>query len=125
MKRIINLTQHNPTPEQIGSGVIVNSAEQQALISELLTFSELPDRYELRRRAEQLAELAMGLGAVHETRFFMIGGAPFFMFPLVCALESEKLYPVYSFSLRVSEEQAQPDGSVKKVNVFKHLGFVE
>ena len=32
---------------------------------------------------------------------------------------------VYAFSVRESVEQPQPDGSVRKVNVFRHVGFVQ
>jgi len=33
--------------------------------------------------------------------------------------------PVYAFSKRQTIEQKLPDGSVKKVIVFKHEGFIE
>ena len=33
--------------------------------------------------------------------------------------------PVYAFTARDSVDAEQADGSVKKVAVFKHLGFVE
>ena len=34
-------------------------------------------------------------------------------------------HSVYAFSKRESEEIPQPDGSVKKVQEFRHTGFVE
>ena len=40
------------------------------------------------------------------------------------ALIDAGLRPVYAFSQRVSVEQQQPDGSVRKTNVFRHIGFV-
>lgn len=55
----------------------------------------------------------------------MIGGAPFFTASLEHALKEKGIQPVYAFSKRVSTEIQQKDGSVEKVNVFKHLGFVE
>jgi hypothetical protein len=32
---------------------------------------------------------------------------------------------VFAYSERVSEEVHDADGSVRKINVFKHLGFVQ
>ena len=40
------------------------------------------------------------------------------------ALRDVGIKPFYSYSERVSVEEVQPDGSVVKRNVFKHLGFV-
>ena len=39
-------------------------------------------------------------------------------------LADNGINPVYAFSVRESEEQVQADGSVKKVAVFRHRGFV-
>ena len=54
----------------------------------------------------------------------MIGGAPWMMSALEGALLDAGVQPVYAFSVRESVEQVQPDGSVRKVNVFRHVGFV-
>jgi hypothetical protein len=55
----------------------------------------------------------------------MIGGAPYLMGALEKALRECGFTPVYAFSKRESIDQPQPDGSVRKVAVFRHLGFVE
>ena len=34
------------------------------------------------------------------------------------------IQPVFAFSVRETEEQKQADGSVRKVAVFRHAGFV-
>jgi hypothetical protein len=54
----------------------------------------------------------------------LIGGAPFFMSHLENALRSFRVRFCYAFSTRVAEEQMQPDGSVRKTHVFKHVGFI-
>ena len=54
----------------------------------------------------------------------MIGGAPYLMAPLETALRVIGIEPVYAFSTRASVEQTMPDGSVRKVNDFRHAGFV-
>ena len=125
MKKIINLTQHNATPEQIEAGVV--EPEVKARIQELLTFDEPPDPAEIIRRAEEFAALAYEIVTAEydaETVTVMVGGAPFF----ISALERELMFrgmdPVYAFSMRESIDQAQEDGSVRKVAVFRHLGFV-
>ena len=116
--RILNLTQHAPTPEQVEAGV-VEPADKGA-VQALLTFESVPDRTEMVRRAKELAEMARVADAV------MVGGAPFFMGTLESVLKTVLAVPVlYSFSRRESVEQTQPDGSVKKVAVFRHVGWVE
>lgn len=115
---IINLTQHAETTEQIAAGVV--PATFAGRLPDLLTFDSLPSPLEIRQRAEVIASLAADSGA----QAAMIGGAPFFMAALERALRTVGIAPVYAFSERVSEEQTQPDGSVRKINVFRHVGFV-
>ena len=117
MEKIANLTQHPATPEQQAAGVVPIARP----VSELLTFDTLPTREEMQERAEQLAEIVQQ----HGLRHGMIGGAPFFMAPLERALRSKGITPLYAFSRRESVETTEPDGSVRKTQVFRHLGFVE
>ena len=42
--QIMNLTQHNATEDQLKAGVYEPSPEIKKLISELLTFEELPQK---------------------------------------------------------------------------------
>jgi hypothetical protein len=123
---IINLTQHNATPEQIAAGVIEPSPEDKKNIQQLLTFEELPSIEELERRAYGLATLVTNLGAANASHHtVMIGGAPYFMGALERALKAQGHQPVYAFSRRESVDQVLEDGTVRKTAVFKHLGFVE
>ena len=75
-------------------------------------------------RADQLVELVKCSPISEPGCWVMIGGAPFFMESLATALRREGYCPVYAFSRRESVEQVQADGSVRKVAVFRHLGFV-
>lgn len=113
---IVNITQHQPTTEQIEAGV-VNDANWEEIKS-LLNFSELPSAEEISARAGRIAKLV----ACYNTA--MIGGAPFFMAPLQAALENEGVEVVYSYSQRVSVESTNENGDVVKTSVFKHAGFV-
>ena len=117
--QIFNLTQHAATPDQVQAGV-VEPADKQA-VSKLLTFDTAPDKGELERRAGALAAMAAAAGYPAA----MLGGAPYLMGPLETALRGAGIRALYSFSERRSSEQSQPDGSVRKVNVFVHVGWVE
>jgi hypothetical protein len=113
---IINLTQHPGTPEQG-----VKEPSDKKGVQALLTFSTLPTSAEIRERAEKLAAIAVAEGA----NAAMIGGAPYLMGPLESALRSAGVKALYAFSVRQSVEKTDGDGNVVKVNVFKHVGFVE
>ena len=137
---IINLTQHDSTPEQ---GCIEPASK--ADIRAALTFSDIPSREEIDRRARALAEFCLievgrVLGdaggdkypapddikaGVHGAIRAMIGGAPFLMPALERELRRVGIRPVYAFSRRESVETTDPEtGAVKKTAVFRHIGFV-
>jgi hypothetical protein len=127
---ILNLTQHAATPEQREAGVIDLPAGQRADLVEALTFVSLPSAVEISERAAFITELACanGLGCddsddPHPTAA-MIGGAGYLMPALERALTGYGIQPVHAFSQRVSVEAAQPDGTVVKTNVFRHVGWV-
>jgi len=113
---MLNLTQHQATPEQMAAGVV--EPEDKAAVQELLTFQNIPNSFKLESRAWELAKLAKG----HESA--MIGGAPYLMAPLEKALRKVGVIPFYSFSRRESVEEFQADGTVIKRTAFRHVGFV-
>jgi hypothetical protein len=150
----LNLTQHNATPEQIEAGVVdlAQLGEGTEEVHRLLTFTGIPSPDEMTIRARRIAGVARDLWATegpgreiylalatsglgegpwtekvacqrsHATA--MIGGAPFFTRALEDALNAAGITPVYAFSSRESVEEVLSDGSVRKVTVFKHRGFV-
>ena len=146
MKQIINLTQHQATTEQTEVGVFSNAAI--AAIATLTNFVGMPTKEQIvvvaKEVAEQLHQLVESWTLSPEeldrerkeetglhyytTRLtvwkVMIGGAPWFMSSLEKELEANGFKPVYSFSERVSVEQMEADGSVKKINIFRHVGFI-
>ena len=123
---ILNLTQHLATPEQIEAGVVNLSHGDQVMLKSYLTFNELPDNAAIDTAAGGVLTLAHKFfGQQAEDRTVMLGGAPFFMSRLEECFKGQGFRVVYAFSQRVSEDQAQEDGSVRKVAVFKHMGFVE
>lgn len=119
--KIWNFTQHNATPEQVAAGVVEPDNQMKEQIRELLTFYERPDRNTIRRRAQDLADLAKSVGAER----VMIGCALFLVTDLVKALHERGITPLIAYSRRESVEVEQEDGSVRKMTVFRHEGFVE
>jgi hypothetical protein len=116
--RILNLTQHVATLEQIAAGVVEPSDTVKKEVQDLLSFFDgIPDQKTITRRAEQLAAIAADASVV------MIGGAPFFMSALERAMFDGGIKAVYAFSVRDSFESTI-DGKVIKTSVFKHTGFV-
>ena len=117
---IINLTQHPATAEQQAAGVVDFAPEIKAQVQALLTFDTLPTSSAIHASAKKLAGIAAGCGFTRA----MIGGAPFLMSALEAELNRSDVTPLYAFSVRDSVEQPQPDGTVRKLNIFRHLGFV-
>lgn len=122
--KVLNLTQHRATAEQREAGVFDLHPQHQEKLRELLTFDDLPTAEEVAVDAEIAADLAADVAAVARCHHVMIGGAPFLMSSLERALKNRGLTPVYAFSRRESVEETMPDGSIRKVAVFRHEGFV-
>lgn len=116
--KIINLTQHTATPEQVEAGVIEPVNKEQ--VRALLTFDTRPCQYKLRVRSDMLAQIAASSGCKHA----MIGGAPYMMRHIEDALNRVGILPMYAFSKRVSEEAIANDGSVTKTSKFIFDGFI-
>jgi hypothetical protein len=124
---IVNLTQHDATAEQLAAGVVELSPRRKAVVRALLTFDALPSAEEIAKRAHALACHAGGHLGNRSVPFpwgAMIGGAPYLMGPLEAALKANSIEPRFAFSRRESVDEVQADGSVRKVAVFRHEGFV-
>ena len=126
----MNMTQHPATQEQFLDGVFDLPAEWRETISTLLTVDDFPHRSarqtveeNILERCRQLADIADRLA--DGVKIIMIGGAPFMMAPLEQALTLKQFRVFYAFSRRESSETKQPDGSIQKVSVFRHEGFIE
>ena len=126
----MNLTQHAATKEQIAQGVFDVPQEFKVSLESILTFKTCPTRLETYEKAFALFDFyckVVQATTVDEKELapaVMIGGAPFFMAPLDNVFADKKVIVKYAFSERVSQESLQDDGTVKKVNVFMHVGFV-
>ena len=119
MSKILNLTQHPASPEQVAQGVF--EPKNKTKVQRALTFNSLPTKEEIVSRAKELADIAKE----HNVSKVMIGGAPYLMSALETAMHEANITPLYAFAERDVVEATQPDGSVIKKSVFKHVGFVE
>ena len=126
---IINLTQHNATPDQQAEGVVDLPAEHRKALTEALTFDELPSSEEIIERANAVVSIATmnGLGGDADEDPWptaaMVGGAPWLMPALCRALENTGIQPLFAFSTRESVDVEQ-DGQVVKTSRFIHRGFI-
>ena len=115
MNKIVNLTQHFASDEQMVEGVF--NLEDNKELKALLTFNTPPTLLEMQQRAEAITALAVASGA----NIAMLGGAPYFMGWLENALNGAGIKTVYSFTERVSVENPVTG---EKTSVFKHTGWV-
>ena len=118
---ILNLTQHNATPEQRQAGVLDIGRQEAQRLRFLLTFDSPPIKRGMELRAKQIVLLAQR----HEAKTVMIGGAPFFMSILERELMMAGINVVYGFSKRELVSETTENGTVVKRNIFRHLGFVK
>ncbi len=122
---MINLTQHVATPAQVYAGVIDLPEAVAESIRNLLTVDERPTRGEIATRANAIVVVARNYcEAYNLDKSAIIGGAPWLMSSLERALKRHGLKAYYAFSKRESTDVIQPDGSVRKMQVFNHAGFV-
>ena len=123
---IINVTQHSVTNDQIND--LENKFKEIAILNpggdmfrNSLTFTNMPSKEELSKVAKKIANDAFTMGA----SYAIVAGAPYLMAHLEKEFFRLNIVPLYSFSERVSQEIKEPDGSVRKTNIFKHVGFIE
>lgn len=122
---MLNLTQHALTAEQWRDGAVEPEPDVKAEIQKLITF----DR-SVMEHPEQIWNRAKALTALIKREYplvnqAVVGGALYFMPALVRELKEAGIQPFFSYTDRVSTETQNPDGSVTKTLVFKHLGWVE
>lgn len=137
---ILNLTQHDATPDQRCAGVLDLSPELRDQVRALLTFNHPPTPAEIRARAHEIADLALmhaspedradeaGLLPEGDPGGFaaqaMIGGAAYLMPALEAELVGRGIEPLHSFTTREAIDVPNGRGGVEKRSVFRHTGWV-
>ena len=126
---ILNLTQHDASDDQKEAGVVDLPEDQQTELKIELTFATVPTASHIAYRAVAIASLARKWGRENlvpgQELKVMIGGAPYLMSALETEFRRDGIKAVYAFTERRSRDVKQPDGSVRKTQVFRHAGFVE
>lgn len=120
MIKILNLTRHEATEDQIKDGVIEPSKEDKETLKRLLTFEYIPTGYDIAKVAKEIVNISKK----YDTISCMIGGPGYLLSSLERELKKEGKMPLYSFTKRVIQEEYKEDGTVVKTGVFKHIGFV-
>jgi hypothetical protein len=110
--KILNLTQHPATPDQIANGVVDLPENERNSLCRLLTFETLPAPMEVGDRAIEITAIASRNVEDEPCPQAMIGGASYLMASLEWHLRNAGIEPVYAFSIRKSVEETAPDGSV-------------
>lgn len=116
---VVNLTQHRATAEQIKDGVFDLPEGLREKLVKALTFDPRYSRADLEAAAQEVVSIVKEIDCFRT----MVGGMPSFMPVLEAALVKEGCAVGYARSERVSVDEPQPDGSVRKVATFRHCGM--
>lgn len=130
MTTILNLTQHDATPTQREAGVVDLPAEARARLTALLTVDDLPSEEDLHERSMAIFEIAeewcaqrIEAGVAPGNFRAMVGGLPCLIRVLRHDLRARGIKPLEAFSRRVVMETTLPDGTVRKIADFVHVGW--
>jgi hypothetical protein len=123
---IVNATRHPASSDQVAAGVVEPQDHAKEDMIDIMTFDECPPGHVVTEKARRFAKIVVDQVERHQAAKVMIGGAPFFMSPVVEAIKDVAPYieVVYAFSQREAVETIEDDGSVTKKTVFVHKGFV-
>jgi hypothetical protein len=120
MDNFINVSSHSLTQDQLtdlvkmGYSVIELPTELKTRWSNIDPVAEINDL--LISAIVSFAEVNLATGA-------LVAGEPGHMVSCIKALQEAGVTCFHATTTRVSEDQAEPDGSIKKVSVFKHVRF--
>lgn len=127
MKRMLWCSPHTPTEEQVVSlsemGEVIFLRDINPELQEKIANCPM-DSSQVEHLARQLA----GYPGDHSQDYVLVqpAGSPAFQHMLGRIMAEwgwKKI--IYAHSERVSVDEPQADGSIKKISVFKHMGWVE
>ena len=152
---MINLTQHNATPEQEEQGL--RNVDNQEHLRMLLTIPEgaiqseesvlrgfveskameIVSTFVLPAKADQIRRFVADGVLFHGVSSLLnayadagrvdvlVGGAPLLVDALIRRCREVGAVPHYALYAMVSEDVQQPDGSLKRVSVYQHIRFIK
>ena len=121
MRNLLWCANHTPTIEQLQSlnemGNLLFLKDIAPQLAERL--SNTPSvRSECKVLADEISEVAERFHA----KIIQLGGSPLFLVIAAGVIGSGRM--IFADSERISEDIPQADGSVKKVSIFKHKGWI-
>lgn len=128
--KILNLTQHAATPEQLAVGVVDVGPDVRSDVDKLLAFDDVPTATDLDMRAHLFARLAMVCWCTRNPRG---GQLPRVMIdpPVYLASAIERnliefgIEPLHSFAKpTLTITSTNDDGETVKTLVTEHVGFI-
>jgi len=75
-----------------------------------------------RRECQQLADEISATAEQLDAMIVQLGGSPLFLVMAAGIIGTGRM--LFADSERVSEDIPQPDGSIKKISIFKHKGWI-
>lgn len=124
MRTYLWASAHKPTPPQM---------EELTLTGQVLFLSNIQPSLQARLNntpstqveCEELAEEIQQLEYKGNFTLVQLGGSPKFLATYGSMLkEGYNQVPLFAHSERVSQDEIQADGSIKKVSVFNHIKFI-
>ncbi len=125
MKTLLWCSAHTPTSEQLNSlqemGKLMFLKDVKPSLQEKINNCPA-DRTELMSLAKDLSELRSSL----DCTIVQLGGSPMFLYIAGAIMNGcmSKSVLLFAHSERVSVDSPQPDGTVIKTSVFKHIGWI-
>lgn len=121
MRNLLWCSPHTPTSEQLESLNDMGNLMFLGIIHPSL-MTRLSNTPSNRKDCMILADNISELAEKHNAIIVQLGGSPLFLVMAAGVIGTGRM--IFADSERVSEDILQPDGSVKKVSIFKHKGWI-
>lgn len=121
MRNLLWCSPHTPTSEQLES---LNEMGSLIFLKDISTelMNRLTNTPSIRSECKVLADEISEVAERFHAKIIQLGGSPLFLVIAAGVIGSGRM--IFAESERVSEDIPQPDGSVKKVSIFKHKGWI-
>jgi hypothetical protein len=121
MRNLLWCSPHTPLPEQLDS---LNKMGNLIFLKDIAPFTMemITNTPSNRDECKDLADTISMLAENHNAKIIQLGGSPLFLVLAGPIIGSGRM--LFAESDRISEDIPQADGSVKKVSIFKHKGWI-
>jgi len=121
MNNFLWCSPHTPTEEQYKS---LNDQHPLLLLKDIdpELAEKIANTPRDRRDCQRLADEISATAEQYDAIIVQLGGSPLFLVMAAGIIGTGRM--LFAESERVSEDIPQPDGSVKKISIFKHKGWI-